>query len=88
MQQFSVYFEALGCKMEDYTTASAGTCLPIPDDLVPSENVVHMTSPSVILALDHIAQYTDTVRRQKLYLSKSTIFNEIFDYHASNRKSN
>ena len=88
VQQFGISFEALGWKTEDYITASAGTCLQILDDLVPDENVVGMISPSVILTLERIAQYTETVRRRKLYLSKSTTFDKIFYYRASNRKSN
>ena len=88
VQQFSIYFEALGWKTEDYITTSAGACLLMTNDLVPDENVVDMISPEIILTLDRIAQFTASVRRQKLYLSKSTTFNEMLDYHASNRKSN
>ena len=69
-------------------TALAETCLLMPDNLVPDEKVVGMISTAIILTLELIVQFTVTVRRQKLYLSKSITFNEILDYHASNRKSN
>ena len=35
VQQFSVYFSALGWKTEDFMTASAGIFLLMPDDLIP-----------------------------------------------------
>ena len=60
----------------------------MPDDLLPDENVVGMISPAIKLTLQRIAQFTETVRRQKLYLSKLTTYDELLDYHASNRKSN
>ena len=34
VQQFGIYFSVLGWKTEDFMTASAGTSLPIPEDLV------------------------------------------------------
>ena len=88
VQQFSVYFEAIGWKTEDYMTVSAGISLPMLDNLVPNENVVGIISPAINLTLQHIAQFIVTVIRQKLYLSKSTTFNKLLDYHASNRISN
>ena len=84
MQQFSVYFAALGWKTEGYMTASVGTSLPMPDDLISDENAVGMISPAIKLTLQHIAQFTATVRRHKLYLSKSTTFKKVFNYHTSN----
>ena len=66
-------------------TASAGTCLPDPTAFVSDENAVGMTSPSIKLTIERIAQFVVTVRRQKLYLSKSTILDELLDWHASNR---
>ena len=68
-------------------TASAGTSLPKPDELVTDVSSVGMISPAVRLTLQNIAQFTATVRRRKLYLSKSTTFDELHDYHASNRAS-
>ena len=83
--QFCVYFEALGWKTEDYMTASAGTCLPDPTTLVSDENKVGIISPVIQLTIERIAQFVMMVRRRKLYLSKSTTFDELLDYHASNR---
>ena len=85
VQQFGVYFSALGWKTEDFMTASAGTSLPKPDDLVTDVSSVGMISPAVRLTLQNIAQFTATVRRRKLFLAKSTTFDELHDYHASNR---
>ena len=68
-------------------TASAGTTLPMPDNLIPDEDTVGMIIPAIKLTLQHIAQFTATVKRRNLYLSKSTTFNEQLDYHASNRIS-
>ena len=69
-------------------TASAGTSLLMTDDLIPDVDAVRMISPAIKLTLQHIAQFTATVRRKKLYLSKSTTLNELLDYHANNRISN
>ena len=69
-------------------TLSAGTCLLTPVELLFDENIVGMISPEVQLTLELIAQFTVTVRRRKLCLSKSTTFDEFLDYHTSNRKPN
>ena len=63
VQRFSIYFEAIGWKTEDYTTTSEGEFLPTLDNLVPDENVVDIIIPEIILILEHIAQFTATVRR-------------------------
>ena len=47
-----------------------------------------MISPAIQLTLERIAQFTVTVRRRKLYLSKSKTFDKLLDYHTINRKSN
>ena len=88
VQQFSIYFEALGWKTEDYTIASGETSLLIPDNLIPDIDAVGMISPAIKLTLQRIAQFTVTVRRQKLYLSKSTTLNELLNYYARNDISN
>ena len=85
--QFNIYFEALGWKTESYMTASTETCLTILTELVLGENVVGMICLEIQLTLERIAQFTVTVRRQKLYLSKSTTFDELLDYHVSNCNS-
>ena len=85
--QFNIYFEALGWKTENYMTASAGTCLTSPTKLVLGENVVGMISSAIQLTLERIAHFTVTMRRQKLYISKSTTFDELLDYHTSNCNS-
>ena len=61
--QFSIYFEDLGWKTENYMTASTGTCLLNPIKLVLDENVAGMISPAMQLNLERVAQFTVTVRR-------------------------
>ena len=85
--QFCVYFEALGWKSENYMNASAGTCLPDPVALVLDESVVGMISPEIQLTIERTTQFIVTVRRRKIYLSKSTTFDKLLDHHASNHHS-
>ena len=73
--------------MEYFITVSAGTSLPMPDDLIPDVNTVSMISPEIKLTSQRISQFTAMMRRRKLYLTKSTTFNELLDYHASNHIS-
>lgn len=65
-------------------TASAGTSLPMPDDLGTGINPVGMIKPAIKLTLQNIAQFTVTVIRRKLYLAKLKTFDELHDYHVSN----
>ena len=87
VQQFGIYFSALGWKTENHVTATAGSSLPVPNCIVKNDTTVGMISPAIKLTLQNIAQFTATVRRRKLYLSKSTTFDELHDFHASNRAS-
>ena len=84
VKHFSVYFSVLGWKTEHYMNVSSGTFLQMPDDYTPDENDVGMISSAIKLTLQCIAQFTARVRRRQLYLVKSTTFNEMLDYHASN----
>ena len=87
VQQFGVYFSKLGWDTEDHVSATAGTNLPIPTSMVKDMDTVGMINPAIRLTLQNIAQFVATVRKQKLYLSKSTAFDELHDYHASSRAS-
>ena len=68
-------------------TATVETSLPMPDDLVLDGNTVGMISPATKLTLQRIVQFNATVRWRKLYLAKSTTFDDILDYHTSNCES-
>jgi len=87
VQQFGVYFSKLGWDSEDHVSATAGTNLPLPSTMVMDIDTVGMINPAIRLTLQNIAQFIATVRKRKLYLSKSTTFDELHDYHASNRAS-
>ena len=84
VQQFGVYFSALGWKTEDFMTAAEETSLPMPDHLILDGNTVGIISPTIKLTLQIISHFTAKVRRRKLYLAKSTMFDELLDYYARN----
>ena len=83
-QQFGTYFGKLGWLEEETMSSAAGQTLPKPQILDIAIGSVGLISPAVRLVLQNIATYTATVRKRKLYLSKSIQFDELESYHFSN----
>ena len=54
------------------------------DNLILDKNAEGVISAVIKLTLQHIAQFNATVRWRNLYLTKSTTFNKLLNYHANN----
>ena len=83
VQQFGVYFDAIGWMTEDVAAETADDDLPAPKTVIKDANTVGMVSPAIRIILRKVQHMIKAVRKDSLYLSKSLSFGDLEKYSST-----